>query len=119
MSALSDACKRAPFANGTEGDAWMEKWCAYCTHDHGIHDHDSCGQGCNLIMGAFFGMPSEEFPWPEAWLPEPTNGPASLPSKLVCQLFEACTKPGCSGDPGAAERAERINEVRSYWRTAR
>ena len=37
VSAFTEAC-RDPFSNGTEGDAWMSKWCRFCAHDHDMHD---------------------------------------------------------------------------------
>lgn len=114
MTALAEACKQAPFSNGTEGDAWMSKWCAHCVHDHAIHEDR--GGGCPIIMHAYLGMPSEDYPWPEVWLPEPDDGSFALPSRLVCLQFEACTKGDCTGDPGAEARAERVAEVQVYWR---
>lgn len=111
MSALSDACTR-PFANGTEAEAWESKWCAFCTRDHGAtHAHEGCGDGCQILAAAYF-----DAPWPEAWLPEPDDGSFSLPSRMICGAFQACTEGSCTGDPGAADRAARVVEVTSYWR---
>lgn len=108
MSALSDATNDKPFSNGTEGDAWM---------DHSMHGPTPTGAGsCDLILFAMMpDFPSDEFPWPEAWLPEPDDGRFFLPSRLVCGMFAPCEKDGCTGDPGADERAERMAEVGAYW----
>lgn len=110
MSALAAACASRPFSNGTEGDAWMSKWCAYCVHDHRMHTDE--GGGCEVLVHAFF---PEDYPWPECWLPEPDDGAFCLPSRLVCRQFEPCTKGGCTGDPGAEDRAVRVAEVERYW----
>ena len=116
---LADATKRIPFSNGTEGQAWMSAWCDLCAHDstlHGCHCPGSSAEddseGCTLIGSALLG--DEFFTWPEAWLPEPDDGQFALPSRLVCLHFAPCDP--CGGDPGAQERAERIVEVRTYWR---
>lgn len=99
MSALADACSGIPFSNGTEVEAWMATWCEHC----GL-----CEEGCDLQLAAFL---PDEFPWPEAWLPEPT-GEHHLPSKMICLAFT----PSPVGDPGADDRAERIKEVTDYWK---
>lgn len=73
--------------------------------------------GCDLILAAMMpDFPSDEFPWPEAWLPEPDDGSFALPSRMICGQFSPCTEGGCTGDPGADERAERVEQVRTYWR---
>jgi hypothetical protein len=108
-SRLAEATRGMPFSNGTEGDAWMEKWCAYCVHDHGQHG-DAADAGCDLIFGAMVGDD-----WPEAWLPEPDDGRFFLPSRLICGMFKPCTEGACTGDPGAKDRAERVAEVTAYW----
>ena len=110
MSAFADAC-HLPFSNGTEGDAWMEKWCRYCSRDHGQHT-DEPGEadgGCHLILDAMLGNA-----WPEAWVPEPDDGRFFLPSRMICSAFTPCEP--CGGDPGAEDRAERVAEVTAYWR---
>ena len=107
MSRLTDACAQRPFSNGTEGDAWMGAWCRHCTHDHAMHNGEY-GPGCELIVNAYL-----DGPWPEAWLPEPDDGRFFLPSRLICNRFAPCDP--CGGDPGTADRAERIAEVTAYW----
>lgn len=107
MTAFAAACHR-PFSNGTEGDAWMSKWCNHCARDHDLHNGSESGPGCNLMSVAMF---LEE--WPEGWIPEPDDGRFFLPSRLVCAAFEPCTP--CGGDPGASDRAERVAEVTAYW----
>lgn len=112
MSRLAEACARRPFANGTEGDAWMSKWCSYCAHDHNMHPGGSEDGGCDVLTHAYF---PDDVPWPEAWLPEPDDGRFFLPSRLICRLFEPCTEGACTGDPVASDRAERVAEVQGYW----
>lgn len=108
MSRLSEAC-RVPFSNGTEGNAWMSKWCTHCANDHGMHHGNGDQPMCEIIGQAMLRE------WPgEAWLPEPDDGSFSLPSRLCCLAFTPCES--CGGDPGAADRAARIDEVRAYWR---
>lgn len=102
MSALAEACTRRPFSNGTETEAWMYAWCDYC-----VHNEDEAG--CDLLLHAFL---PDEIPWPEAWLPEPT-GEHHLPSKMVCLAFTS----GPDGDPGAQDRADRIEEVQNFWKS--
>lgn len=107
MTAFTEACQR-PFSNGTEGDAWMAKWCRYCARDHDMHDPNPEGPGCSMVTMSMLGE------WPESWIPEPDDGRFSLPSRLVCTAFEACD--ACGGDPGADARAERVAEVVAYWK---
>ena len=102
-----DAC-RVPFSNGTEGEAWMSKWCRFCANDHGMHNGGDTEPMCDIIGMAMLRE------WPgEAWLPEPDDGRFALPSRLCCLSFKACGE--CGGDPGAEDRQTRIDEVRSYW----
>lgn len=107
MSAFAEAC-HAPFSNGTEGDAWMDKWCRYCARDHEMHGDDGHGPGCELMRSSYIDE------WPQGWVPEPDDGAFFLPSRLVCLAFEPCVP--CGGDPGATARAERVAEVTAYWK---
>ena len=105
-----------PFSNGTEQEAWASKWCAFCVHDHDMHGDNPMG-GCELfLVGALYVGWHPDWQWPEAWLPEPDDGQFFLPSRMVCGMFKPCTKGDCTGDPGAAERAERVAEVTAYWK---
>lgn len=104
---------RMPFSNGTEGDAWQAKWCEYCAHDHGIHAED--GPGCELMLNALVADGSEPINV-EAWVAEPDDGQFYLPSRMVCLRFTPCYGDGCHGDPGAADRAQRVADVTAYWR---
>lgn len=114
---LRDASQHVPFSNGTEGHAWMAKWCEYCVHDHGAHDQSyDPGTCCDLIGNSMVQRP---FQWPEAWLPEPDDGSFSMPSRLCCLAFKPCTNGGCTGDPGEEARAGRVLEVQRYWRENR
>jgi hypothetical protein len=106
-----------PFSNGTEQQAWEDKWCAFCVHDHGAHT--SFDDGCQLLLEGAYLAGTDEWRWPEAWLPEPDDGRFFLPSRMVCGQFEPCRKGDCTGDPGADERAERVAEVTDYWRRNR
>lgn len=108
MTAFTEAC-RHPFSNGTEGDAWMSKWCTYCARDHGLHNGGEGQPMCGLMTACMLG---DE--WPEGWIPEPDDGRFFLPSRMVCTAFTPCEP--CGGDPGAADRAERVAEVTAYWR---
>lgn len=119
MSALREATRTVPFSNGTEGMAWQAKWCDLCVHDHTMHLPDMTGPGCAIFGAAFLAGGRNEFDWPEAWLPEPDDGSYALPSRLVCLAFKPCTEGGCTGDPGADARAERIAEVSAYWKERR
>lgn len=106
-----------PFSNGTEEHAWLATWCAYCVHDHEIHEDK--GGGCDLFLHGAVLASEPEWRWPEAWLPEPDDGRFFLPSRMICAQFKACHEGGCTGDPGADERAERVVEVTAYWRGRR
>jgi hypothetical protein len=119
MSALTDACAGRPFANGTERQAWEAAWCAYCVHDHDVtHRTEASGTGCSLLILVDLDN-FDDGGWPEAWIPEPDDGSFSLPSRLICGMFTPCTRDSCTGDPGAADRAERVAEVTAYWRSRR
>lgn len=85
----------------------MEEWCEYCARDHGFHnggDVDGCGLWCAALVGE----------WPEGWIPEPDDGEFYFPSRLVCSAFTPCEP--CGGDPGADDRAKRVDEVVAYWK---
>lgn len=104
---------RIPFSNGTEADAWMDRWCAFCAHDHGMHGANSDAEDCELVMNAMAGL---EYPADEAWVAEPDDGKFFLPSRMICLRFTPCTLDACTGDPGAEARAGRVAEVQTYWR---
>lgn len=115
LPALAEACTHRPFSNGTEGQAWMSAWCDHCAKDHGMHGDDDTDGACDIILLSMLpDFPSDDFPWPEAWLPEPDDGAFTLPSRMVCGAFSACEP--CGGDPGAEDRLERVIEVTAYWR---
>lgn len=106
--------KRA-FSNGTEGDAWQRVWCEYCAHDHGLHHGNADQPMCELIGAAIFHQADEPLNV-EAWIAEPDDGRFFLPSRMICLRFTPCHGPGCNGDPGATDRAQRVAEVQAYWR---
>lgn len=118
MNPLAEATTHRPFSNGTEGEAWMSAWCAYCVHDHNIHPGGQNDGGCELVLFSMMpDFPCVDFPWPEAWLPEPT-GSFSLPSRLICGQFKPCHEGDCTGDPAPEERAERGADVAAFWKLA-
>lgn len=102
-----------PFSNGTEQEAWASVWCAYCVHDHTMHTDE--GGGCDLFLAGAMLAGTDDWRWPEAWLPEPDDGRFSLPSRMVCSMFTPCHEGDCTGDPGAGDRSERVVEVTGYW----
>jgi hypothetical protein len=106
-----------PFSNGTEQEAWTDKWCGYCVHDHDMHTGD--GGGCELFLVGAMLAGTDEWRWPEAWLPEPDDGQFALPSRMICAMFKPCNKGDCMGDPGAEPRTKQITEVTAYWRNRR
>lgn len=106
-----------PFSNGTEQQAWENVWCAYCVHDHDQHD-GTYGPGCELYLAGAMLAGTDDYRWPEAWLPEPDDGTFGLPSRMLCGQFKPCHEGDCTGDPGAVERAERVAEVTAYWQSA-
>ena len=115
---LAKAIQHRPFSNGTEGYTWMGNWCDHCARDHACHDPGGDhSKGCDLILLAMLpDFPCEDFPWPEAWLPEPDDGKFQLPSRLSCAAFSPCTEGTCEGDPYSEIRAEQVAEVTAYWR---
>lgn len=111
MTALEDAqAANRPFSNGTEGQAWMDRWCSFCSKDHGMHDESGTPM-CGILVEAMLGDSH-----PAEWVPEPDDGRFSLPSRMICTAFAPCTTGACEGDPGADERAQRVDEVTVYWR---
>lgn len=104
-----------PFSNGTEGDAWMSKWCEYCAHDHGLHNGNGDQPMCELIGAAMFQRAGEPLNV-EAWIAEPDDGEFHLPSRMICLRFTPCHGDGCNGDPAPVERAQRVQLVQDYWR---
>lgn len=90
----------------------MDKWCRYCAHDHAMHT-DELGPGCSIVLALI----TDQAEPIEGLLPEPDDGRFSLPSRMVCLLFRPCERGGCTGDPGAEDRAERVAEVTGYWRS--
>lgn len=103
------------FSNGTEGDAWTSKWCDYCAHDHGLHQGGGDQPMCDLVFNSMVHEPGQPLN-PEVWIAEPDDGRFFLPSRMICLRFTPCHGEGCSGDPGAVDRAQRVAEVKAYWR---
>jgi hypothetical protein len=93
----------------------MSKWCEFCANDHGAHTGEYGDQTCGIILQSMMpDFPGQDFPWPEAWLPAPDDGQNPLCSRLDCLAFKPCDE--CGGDPGEEARADRVAEVRVYWR---
>ena len=112
MSALAEVARGCPFSNGDEGDAWMDAWCRYCANDHTSHIGEYSDGGCHVVLWMMTAEQNDTFP--ECLLPEPDDGKFALPSRMVCTLFAPCEP--CGGDPGAADRAQRVAEVVAYWK---
>ena len=67
---MDAAADRPPFANGTEGDAWMENWCwRPCRHE----------EDCPLLLAAMVGKTPAQ--WQEA-------DPGRLGGQYACTAFE-------------------------------
>lgn len=94
----------------------MGAWCTHCANDHGMHK-GGADNGCALLLDYIVGVGTDDWRWPEAWLPEPDDGQFFLPSRMTCGMFRPCEP--CGGDPGAEDRAERMTEVAAYWKTTR
>ncbi len=76
----------------------MSLWCAYCDHDHGMHDGD--GDGCSIVL-----VYLTEDRVPE-WIDRDraNGGPVHLPLRMECTAYTPC---GVCGDGGRAAVAER------------
>jgi hypothetical protein len=98
--ALQVARDRAPFANGTEGEAWMGNYCHQCRHDDGA-------DGCPLLFVALMGST------PLEWTP---NRPDSLGHQYTCTEFQARAGEATPlVPPGAGE----VSVVSVVWPTDR
>jgi hypothetical protein len=74
---IYDAAEDRPaFSNGTEGDAWMSRWCYECTRD--------ADESCQLISVAMIGRT------PVEWVPDK---PMSLGAQYRCTEFEPTESP--------------------------
>ena len=70
------AAPHAPFSNGTEGEAWMQRWCYRCVHDR---DED-----CPLLTVAMIDRT------PAAWTPTDPHG---LADRYTCAEFTPTEPP--------------------------
>ncbi|ASU81530.1 hypothetical protein CDO52_00865 [Nocardiopsis gilva YIM 90087] len=79
--AYARARERAPFANGTEGYAWIGQWCGSCVHDR--EGRAMTGPGCPLILVSLMGRT------PAEWLdgPRDEQGLCSLHDQYHCMYF--------------------------------
>lgn len=106
---------RIPFSNGTEERAWTAAWCEHCIHDHDIsHTADGPGPGCELLLLAMLAG-TDDWCWPETWIPEPPSLGFNLPSLMLCGKFEPCHRGDCTGDPHAETRVEITARVKAAW----
>jgi hypothetical protein len=80
---------RPPFANGTEGEGWIESWCNRCLVDAPFRNGIS-PTGCPLIAVALTGRT------PAEWLdgPRDEHGRYSIAHKYTCVNFR---RPGGGG----------------------
>jgi len=110
-----------PFSNGTEGQAWMDVWCAHCANDHTMHSVDDREAGpegfvgCQIIGASMIG--GDDWRWPEAWIKPPPDLDNHLPSLMLCGMFTACEP--CGGDPLSEVRINVIRTVEQGWRDER
>lgn len=96
------------FSNGTEGQAWMNVWCAHCALDHDQHEGQPMDNGgCDLVLHM---MTSDV--WPEAIVPQPP-GEFHLPPLHLCGMFTPCND--CGGDPLAETRANVVAHTTAAW----
>jgi hypothetical protein len=106
-----------PFSNGTEERAWQSVWCEHCVHDHDI-SHASGGTmatpGCEILALSVLAG-TDDWRWPEVWIPEPPSLGFNLPSLMLCGQFEPCHRDDCDGDPHAEVRVEVTVRVKAAW----
>lgn len=86
------------FSNGTEGEAWMSRWCDVCDNDHGSDSEVRCGDCDRIWM-------SET---PECVILEP-EGEFHMPPAHICTRFAA--RP--DGDPYSIARVQIVARVKA------
>ena len=86
--------ERRPFANGTEGYAWMAAWCESCIHDKPVRE-DRPENGCPLVMVAYMGRT------PSEWLdgPRDERGRYGMEDQYHCIEFRDEDDPGPGYEP--------------------
>lgn len=77
------------FSNGTEGEAWMARWCDVCDNDHGADSDKHCDD-CDTIWMSMT---------PECIILEP-EGVFHMPPAHICTRFAARPE----GDPWGSSR---------------
>lgn len=83
--AYAGARERSAFSNGTEGECWMDNWCARCVNDS--PEMVDRGEGCPLILVALSGRT------PTEWIEQ---NPLSLSDRYHCIEFRGEDE---GGDP--------------------
>lgn len=95
--------KTTPYrpSNGTEGECFMERWCARCTHDAAMrNDPGAWETGCQIIaMTLAFDVDDPEYP--AEWIEDDVEWPA--PSNPRCTAFQ----PEAGRDDGPIEDARQ------------
>jgi hypothetical protein len=76
-------------SNGTEGEAFMERYCSRCVHDRGERLWPGQGLGCGLILQS---MVDDDVP---EWIN--TAPPAPIWQPVICTRYTP------EPDPGARE----------------
>lgn len=87
--AFARARQRSAFANGTEGDAWLEANCERCLHDKPTREGRP-QDGCPLIMVAYEGRTPAE--WLDGSRDE--QGRYGMADQYTCVLFRPEDEPG-------------------------
>jgi hypothetical protein len=85
----ADAADRPPFANGTEGEIWMARWCEECANDS--PELVDRGEGCPLLLIALLGKT------PKEWPVNPTGG------DYTCDEFVQAPEWPADDDPDEVE----------------
>lgn len=89
--AYAAARDRPAFSNGTEGECWMENWCARCVNDS--PELVNQGKGCPLILVALMGRT------PSEWLEQDSTNGYSLSDGYHCIEFRDRDDPGSGREP--------------------
>lgn len=88
----ADATPERAFSNGTEGYAWMDRWCYEC-----VHNDEATEKWCPILTVALLGKTPVEWveqPWRQIpGRPEGETAP-ELGGRYVCTEFERRPEPG-------------------------
>ena len=77
---------REPYrpSNGTEGEMFMERWCADCARDHAHREDPDAANGCEIIVMAMCHNITDP-DYPKAWVWNEKGQP-------ICTEFEEIGK---------------------------